>query len=79
MYVCMESYVEIYQILHVCFLQDLKNQSRITLSIVRCPPVTTVLIRRPALRYQLGFCVQNGIVGNTKPDMIFAIFKLLDQ
>ncbi|XP_013883142.1 amyloid beta A4 precursor protein-binding family A member 1 isoform X2 [Austrofundulus limnaeus] len=42
--------------------EDLKNQSRITLSIVRCPPVTTVLIRRPALRYQLGFSVQNGII-----------------
>ncbi|XP_013883141.1 amyloid beta A4 precursor protein-binding family A member 1 isoform X1 [Austrofundulus limnaeus] len=43
-------------------IKDLKNQSRITLSIVRCPPVTTVLIRRPALRYQLGFSVQNGII-----------------
>ncbi|XP_037832807.1 amyloid-beta A4 precursor protein-binding family A member 1-like [Kryptolebias marmoratus] len=43
-------------------IKDLKNQSRITLSIVRCPPVTTVLIRRPELRYQLGFSVQNGII-----------------
>uniref|UniRef100_A0A3P9MAN3 Amyloid beta precursor protein binding family A member 1 n=1 Tax=Oryzias latipes TaxID=8090 RepID=A0A3P9MAN3_ORYLA len=32
------------------------------LSAVRCPPVTTVLIRRPALRLQLGFSVQNGII-----------------
>ncbi|XP_008569983.1 PREDICTED: amyloid beta A4 precursor protein-binding family A member 1 [Galeopterus variegatus] len=40
----------------------LKNQSRVKLNIVRCPPVTTVLIRRPDLRYQLGFSVQNGII-----------------
>uniref|UniRef100_A0A3Q4GP31 Amyloid beta (A4) precursor protein-binding, family A, member 1a n=1 Tax=Neolamprologus brichardi TaxID=32507 RepID=A0A3Q4GP31_NEOBR len=40
----------------------LKNQSHIKLNIVRCPPVTTVLIRRPDLRYQLGFSVQNGII-----------------
>ena len=42
--------------------QGLKNQPRVKLNIVRCPPVTTVLIRRPDLRYQLGFSVQNGIV-----------------
>ncbi|KAK1792205.1 hypothetical protein P4O66_012165 [Electrophorus voltai] len=42
--------------------KGLKNQSRIKLNIVRCPPVTTVLIRRPDLRYQLGFSVQNGII-----------------
>lgn len=34
------------------------------MNIVRCPPVTMVLIRRPDLRYQLGFSVQNGIVSN---------------
>uniref|UniRef100_A0A3P8VHR9 Amyloid beta protein binding family A member 1 n=1 Tax=Cynoglossus semilaevis TaxID=244447 RepID=A0A3P8VHR9_CYNSE len=43
-------------------IKGLKNQSRINLNIVRCPPVTTVLIRRPDLRYQLGFSVQNGII-----------------
>ncbi|XP_015244368.1 PREDICTED: amyloid beta A4 precursor protein-binding family A member 1 [Cyprinodon variegatus] len=43
-------------------IKGLKNQSGITLNIVRCPPVTTVLIRRPDVRYQLGFSVQNGIV-----------------
>lgn len=46
------------------FLQGLKNQARVKLNIVRCPPVTTVLIRRPDLRYQLGFSVQNGIVSS---------------
>ncbi|XP_021567703.1 amyloid beta A4 precursor protein-binding family A member 1 [Carlito syrichta] len=43
-------------------IKALKNQSRVKLNIVRCPPVTTVLIRRPDLRYQLGFSVQNGII-----------------
>ncbi|XP_020787999.1 amyloid-beta A4 precursor protein-binding family A member 1 [Boleophthalmus pectinirostris] len=43
-------------------IKGLKNQSRVKLNIVRCPPVTTVLIRRPDLRYQLGFSVQNGII-----------------
>ncbi|KAI4882714.1 hypothetical protein NFI96_028527, partial [Prochilodus magdalenae] len=45
-------------------IKGLKSQSRIKMNIVRCPPVTMVLIRRPDLRYQLGFSVQNGIVGN---------------
>ncbi|XP_040602233.1 amyloid-beta A4 precursor protein-binding family A member 1 isoform X2 [Mesocricetus auratus] len=43
-------------------IKGLKNQSQVKLNIVRCPPVTTVLIRRPDLRYQLGFSVQNGII-----------------
>ncbi|XP_077457145.1 amyloid-beta A4 precursor protein-binding family A member 1 [Stigmatopora argus] len=43
-------------------IKGLKNQSRIKMNIVRCPPVTMVLIRRPDLRYQLGFSVQNGII-----------------
>ncbi|OCT97864.1 amyloid-beta A4 precursor protein-binding family A member 1 isoform X2 [Xenopus laevis] len=43
-------------------IKGLKNQSCVKLNIVRCPPVTTVLIRRPDLRYQLGFSVQNGII-----------------
>uniref|UniRef100_A0A8C7W8V7 Amyloid beta (A4) precursor protein-binding, family A, member 1b n=1 Tax=Oncorhynchus mykiss TaxID=8022 RepID=A0A8C7W8V7_ONCMY len=43
-------------------IKGLKAQCRIKLNIVRCPPVTMVLIRRPDLRYQLGFSVQNGII-----------------
>lgn len=45
-----------------CALQGLKNQTQVKLNIVSCPPVTTVLIKRPDLKYQLGFSVQNGIV-----------------
>ncbi|XP_077417227.1 amyloid-beta A4 precursor protein-binding family A member 1-like [Vanacampus margaritifer] len=43
-------------------IKGLKNQSSIKMTIVRCPPVTTVLIRRPDSHYQLGFSVQNGII-----------------
>ncbi|TDH01822.1 hypothetical protein EPR50_G00166660 [Perca flavescens] len=43
-------------------IKGLKTQCRIKMNIVRCPPVTMVLIRRPDLRYQLGFSVQNGII-----------------
>lgn len=45
-------------------LQGLKNQTQVKLNIVSCPPVTTVLIKRPDLKYQLGFSVQNGIVSS---------------
>ena len=38
---------------------------QVKMNIVSCPPVTTVLIKRPDLKYQLGFSVQNGIVSNT--------------
>lgn len=40
----------------------MKNQVQVKMNIVSCPPVTTVLIKRPDLKYQLGFSVQNGIV-----------------
>lgn len=43
-------------------LKGLKNQVQVKMNIVSCPPVTTVLIKRPDLKYQLGFSVQNGIV-----------------
>lgn len=43
-------------------VQGLKNQVKVKLSIVSCPPVTTVLIKRPDFKFQLGFSVQNGIV-----------------
>nr|XP_033776453.1 amyloid-beta A4 precursor protein-binding family A member 2 isoform X2 [Geotrypetes seraphini] len=43
-------------------IKALKNQTQVKLNIVSCPPVTTVLIKRPDLKYQLGFSVQNGII-----------------
>ncbi|XP_061628801.1 amyloid-beta A4 precursor protein-binding family A member 2 [Phyllopteryx taeniolatus] len=43
-------------------IKGLKNQLKVKMSIVSCPPVTTVLIKRPDLKFQLGFSVQNGII-----------------
>ncbi|KAK5915405.1 hypothetical protein CesoFtcFv8_000997 [Champsocephalus esox] len=43
-------------------IKGLKNQVQVKMNIVSCPPVTTVLIKRPDLKYQLGFSVQNGII-----------------
>uniref|UniRef100_A0A8C0XM74 Amyloid beta A4 protein-binding family A member 2 n=1 Tax=Castor canadensis TaxID=51338 RepID=A0A8C0XM74_CASCN len=42
-------------------IKGLKNQTQVKLNIVSSP-VTTVLIKRPDLKYQLGFSVQNGII-----------------
>ncbi|MEE6502865.1 hypothetical protein FKM82_004662 [Ascaphus truei] len=55
--------------------EGLKNQTQLKLNIVSCPPVTTVLIKRPDLKYQLGFSVQNGIIH--MKTMPAAMFRLL--
>lgn len=49
----------------VSLWKGLKNQVQVKMNIVSCPPVTTVLIKRPDLKYQLGFSVQNGIVSTS--------------
>ncbi|XP_053220483.1 amyloid-beta A4 precursor protein-binding family A member 2 isoform X3 [Podarcis raffonei] len=56
-------------------IKGLKNQTQVKLNIVSCPPVTTVLIKRPDLKYQLGFSVQNGIIH--MKTMPAAMFRLL--
>lgn len=43
-------------------IKDLKHQPEVKLNIVRCPPVTTAIIKRPDLKLQLGFSVQDGII-----------------
>ncbi|XP_078411886.1 uncharacterized protein LOC144688801 isoform X3 [Cetorhinus maximus] len=43
-------------------IKDLKYQSEVKLNIVRCPPVTTAIIKRPDQKHQLGFSVQDGII-----------------
>uniref|UniRef100_A0AAY4CH26 Amyloid-beta A4 precursor protein-binding family A member 3 n=1 Tax=Denticeps clupeoides TaxID=299321 RepID=A0AAY4CH26_9TELE len=43
-------------------IRELKNQTRVKLSIVHCPPVTMAIIKRPEPRYQLGFSVEDGII-----------------
>ncbi|CAJ0941434.1 unnamed protein product [Ranitomeya imitator] len=45
-------------------IRELKSQSQVVLSIVRCPPVVTAIIQRPDTTYQLGFCVEDGVDGN---------------
>ena len=40
----------------------MKHLTTVRLVVVHCPPVVEVLIRRPDVKYQLGFSVQNGIV-----------------
>ncbi|KAG8594297.1 hypothetical protein GDO81_001145 [Engystomops pustulosus] len=43
-------------------IRELKGQSAVVLSIVRCPPVVTAIIHRPDATYQLGFCVEDGVI-----------------
>jgi len=46
----------------VCVLQATRSQTVVKLSVVSCPPVMEVVIRRPNVNYSLGFSVQNGVV-----------------
>ncbi|CAO2641304.1 Amyloid-beta A4 precursor protein-binding family A member 3 [Lemmus lemmus] len=43
-------------------VREVRRHSSVTLSIIHCPPVTTAIIRRPHVREQLGFCVEDGII-----------------
>lgn len=43
-------------------VREVKSQTLVTLNIVHCPPVTTAIIRRPHVREQLGFCVEDGVI-----------------
>lgn len=43
-------------------VREVKSQTLVTLSIVHCPPVTTAIIRRPHVREQLGFSVEDGVI-----------------
>ncbi|KTG45030.1 hypothetical protein cypCar_00047085 [Cyprinus carpio] len=55
-------------------IKSLKNHVQVKLSVVSCPPVTTVLIKRPDLQFQLGFSVQNGIINmKTMPAIMFRL------
>lgn len=46
----------------VYLLQSSRSQTVVKLTVVPCPPVVEVLIKRPDVKYQLGFSVQNGVV-----------------
>ncbi|CBY41015.1 unnamed protein product, partial [Oikopleura dioica] len=43
-------------------IKGVKPERCVRLNMVSCPPVVTVIIKRPDLRHQLGFSVQNGII-----------------
>ncbi|XP_076465829.1 uncharacterized protein LOC143297390 isoform X2 [Babylonia areolata] len=44
------------------YIKAAKTQSVVKLTVVPCPPVVEVLIKRPDVKYQLGFSVQNGVI-----------------
>ncbi|KAK3097314.1 hypothetical protein FSP39_008573 [Pinctada imbricata] len=44
------------------YIKNVKTQTVVKLTVVPCPPVVEVLIKRPDVKYQLGFSVQNGVI-----------------
>lgn len=44
------------------YVKNTKNQTVVKFTIVPCPPVVEVKIKRPDTKYQLGFSVQNGVI-----------------
>ncbi|XP_074649837.1 uncharacterized protein LOC141905025 isoform X3 [Tubulanus polymorphus] len=44
------------------YIKAAKNQTVVKLTVVQCAPVVEVLIKRPDVKYQLGFSVQNGVI-----------------
>ncbi|UXI14815.1 Reticulocalbin-2 [Sarcoptes scabiei] len=44
------------------YVKNTKNQTAVKFTIVPCPPVVEVKIKRPDTKYQLGFSVQNGVI-----------------
>jgi hypothetical protein len=49
----------------------------VKLSVVSCPPVVEVLIKRPDTKYQLGFSVQNGVVCSLTLNLFKSTLKKL--
>lgn len=47
---------------HLLPFQNAKSATVVKLTVVPCPPVVEVKIKRPDTKYQLGFSVQNGVV-----------------
>lgn len=44
------------------YIRNAKTQTAVKFTVVPCPPVVEVKIKRPNTKYQLGFSVQNGVV-----------------
>lgn len=47
------------------YIRNAKTQTAVKFTVVPCPPVVEVKIKRPNTKYQLGFSVQNGVVNTT--------------
>ncbi|PNF35554.1 hypothetical protein B7P43_G04105 [Cryptotermes secundus] len=56
------------------YIKNTKTQTVVKLTVVPCAPVVEVKIKRPDTKYQLGFSVQNGVVG---VDTVTAFWLLL--
>lgn len=48
------------------YIRNTKPQTAVKFTVVPCPPVVEVKIKRPNTKYQLGFSVQNGVVSVTR-------------
>lgn len=48
------------------YMKNAKTQTAVKFTVVPCPPVVEVKIKRPNTKYQLGFSVQNGVVSVKK-------------
>lgn len=46
------------------YIRNTKTQTAVKFTVVPCPPVVEVKIKRPNTKYQLGFSVQNGVVSS---------------
>lgn len=44
------------------YIKASRNEILVRLLVVSCTPVVEVLVKRPDLKYQLGFSVQNGVI-----------------
>lgn len=55
-------------------MQGTRHQTVVKLTVVPCPPVVEVLIKRPDVKYQLGFSVQNGVVGCLDDTCVITLF-----
>ncbi|XP_059618796.1 uncharacterized protein LOC132263183 [Phlebotomus argentipes] len=44
------------------YIKNTKTQTVVKFTVVPCPPVVEVKIKRPNTKYQLGFSVQNGVI-----------------
>lgn len=58
-------------------MQAVRSEILVRLLVVSCTPVVEVLVKRPDIKYQLGFSVQNGVVSISVAVCFYAVFSLL--